>query len=546
MCAQICAIVWAQFRIMRNHLPRTNAGALLMWLLSLLWYGMYAAFGAAVSVTLPRVPVLVLQQWLPVGLLAVFLFWQVIPLFTLSSGWSLQLNKLQIYPVKSGALFGLEVLLCLSTAPEMILVLAGTMIGLMRHGGVPPFAPFLLLLYIPFNLFVSLAVRELLLHSFERNRFRELFAILLISLGVLPQLLLHTEAGRRVQTYLLAASKGRGTPWHEVAVLSYAPLSLLALTIALSWIAGAYAIARWQFQRSLMQEETFRDNAPVFTSAATLRTKPSLFQWFVRLPSRFFRDPTAAIVEKELRSLVRMPRFRVMFGMACIFGVLIFIPMTLRRAGTGFIASNFLPVVNVYGLLLLGDVLLWNVFGFDRGAAALYFVTPVPFDIVLKAKNVTAIIFMMLQTVAVSLVAAALQITVSPLGLVNAFAASAVVAIFFLSIGNLSSVAIPRPMNPAQTFRKQASGKMQLRLMATSVGLLLLLGFAFAARWALEANWPLQAKWALLAVLGFEFGIGFIVYRIATESAVARGTRERERILDDLSKGASPISYGGL
>jgi hypothetical protein len=102
-------------------------------------------------------------------------------------------------------------------------------------------------------------------------------------------------------------------------------------------------------------------------------------------------------------------------------------------------------------------------------------------------------------------VAAALQITVSPLGLVNAFAASAVVAIFFLSIGNLSSVAIPRPMNPTQTFRKQASGKMQLRLMATSVGLLLLLGFAFAARWALEANW------ALLAVLGFEFGIGFIV-----------------------------------
>jgi hypothetical protein len=159
---------------------------------------------------------------------------------------------------------------------------------------------------------------------------------------------------------------------------------------------------------------------------------------------------------------------------------------------------------------------------------------------VLKAKNVAAIVFMILQTVAVSVLAAALQIPVTALGLVNAFAASAVVAIFFISIGNLSSIAIPKPMNPTQTFRKQASGKMQLRLMATSIGLLLLLGFAFAARWALRTNWP------FLAVLGFEFGIGVIVYRLGTESAVARATRERERILDELSKGASPISYGGL
>jgi hypothetical protein len=158
----------------------------------------------------------------------------------------------------------------------------------------------------------------------------------------------------------------------------------------------------------------------------------------------------------------------------------------------------------------------------------------------LRAKNLAAIIFMLLQTVAVWVLAAAFRVSVTPLSLINAFAASAVVAIFFLAIGNLSSVAIPKPMNPTQTFRKQASGRMQLRLTATSLGMLLLLGFAFAARWAVERNW------ALLAVLAFEFLIGLIVYRLATESAVARGTRERERILDELSKGASPVSYGGL
>jgi ABC-2 type transport system permease protein len=536
MWPQIFAIGWAQFRIMRNHLPRTSVGTALAALLSVLWYGMYAGVGAAIAVGLRGVPIHILQDWLPVGLLCVFLFWQVFPLFTLSTGWSLQLNKLQVYPVSKSALFAMEVALRLSTAPEMIFVLVGTMIGLLRHRDVPVFAPFLLLLYIAFNLLLSLALRELLLHSFERNRFRELFAVLLTSIAVFPQILFRTEAGRKVQPYLLAASKGRGTPWHEVAVLSSAPLSLAALTFTLLWIAGAYALARWQFERSLSQPETFRANAPLLTTATTARKKLYLLPWVIGVPGRLFRDPKAALIEKELRSLVRMPRFRVMFGMACFFGLLIFIPMTLRGTANAFISNNFLPVVNVYGLLLLGDVLVWNVFGFDRGSTALYFVTPVALELVLKAKNVAAIAFMVLQMVAVWVLAAAFQLSITPLALVNAFAASAVVGIFFLSVGNLSSVAIAKPMDPAQTFRKQASGNMQLRLMGSSIGLLLLLGFAFAARWALQANW------ALLAVLGFEFGIGLIVYRLATESAVARGTRERERILDDLSKGASAIS----
>ena len=43
MWQQIRAITWAQFRIARNHLPRTSVGSVLMWMLSLFWYGIYAA-----------------------------------------------------------------------------------------------------------------------------------------------------------------------------------------------------------------------------------------------------------------------------------------------------------------------------------------------------------------------------------------------------------------------------------------------------------------------------------------------------------------------
>ncbi len=536
MWPHVRAILWAQFRILRNHLPRTNAGTVLGWLLSVLWYGMYAALAVAAAILLPRVPLGVLQEHLPLGLLAVFFYWQVVPLFTFSAGWSLQLNKLQIYPISNSALFGLETLLCLSTAPEMILVLIGAAIGLLRHPDIPFIAPFLLLLYIPLNLFLSLAVREFILHSLLGKRLRELFAILLISLGVLPRLVLHNQAARAFLKHSLPAAKSRGTPWREVAMLGSGRLSLSALAIALLWIAGSYALARWRFTAALVQEESFGSGASVLTVPVRRRSELSRFQRALELLSGVFRDPVAALLEKELRSLVRMPRFRVMFGMACIFGVLIFIPMSLGGPGSGFMGNNFLPVVSVYGLLLLGDVVLWNVFGFDRQAAQLYFLAPVRFESVLRAKNLAAIIFIVLQTMIVCIFVAVLPRGTTGLSVVNALAASAVVGVFLLAIGNLTSVSIPKAMNPAQTFRKQSGGKMQLGFAATMLGVLLLLGFAFAARWALDTNW------ALLGVLAFEFAVGLIVYRVATESAVARAMRERERILDELSKGASPIS----
>src|SRR5262249_34903601 len=51
----------------------------------------------------------------------------------------------------------------------------------------------------------------------------------------------------------------------------------------------------------------------------------------------------------------------------------------LRQFGEAREGSSwFLTVVCLYALMLLGQVSYWNSFGFDRGAAALYFAAPVP------------------------------------------------------------------------------------------------------------------------------------------------------------------------
>jgi ABC-2 type transport system permease protein len=540
MWRQVLAIGWAQFRIARNHLPRTSFGSVLIWGLSLLWYGLYIGFATFLAVSLPRVPVSEIHYWLPVGLLSVFLFWQIVPLFTLSSGWSLQLNKLQIYPISSSTLFGIEVLLRITSAPEMVIVLLGALIGLGRHPGIPLWSPLFLLLYIPFNLLLLLGIRDLILHSFERNRFRELFAALLISIGVLPQVLLRTGAAKRFSPYFLAAAQNALTPWHEIALLSLGSFSAVALLMMLAWTAASYAFARFQFQKSLVPDDSFR---PGGSSAILPARRPAAAKTasLRELPARIFKDPMAALLQKELQSLVRMPRFRVIFGMACIFSVVIFIPVIFRngmQAREGFWSSNFLPIVNLYGLLLLSDVLLLNVFGFDRRAAEIYFVAPVPFETVLKAKNLTAMIFIAVQTLVVLVIATVLRIQVNLTAIASDVFASAVVTIFLLSLGNFVSVTMARPLDATQTFKKQTGAKMQLWLLLCSASIFLLIGFALLARYAL------QSDWALLGVLLLEFCIGLILYRAATESAVQRGLRDREQLLDALAKGASPVGLG--
>ena len=538
MWQQVLTIAWAQFRTMRNHLPRTTVGTLLVWLLSLLWYGMFAALAFFLALELWRIPVGSLHQWLPVCLLGVFAFWQLVPLFTLSSGWSLQLNKLQIYPVSTASLFSIEVLLRITSAPEMMVVLVGGFIGLLRHPAVPLWSPFALLLFIPLNLFLSLAIRELILHSFNRNRFREIVTLLLVSVGVLPQLIFRTQSGRRiVAPYFFSLARNRFAPWHNVAALSLARFTALDVLLILAWTGVAYLLARRLFAKSLLQEDTIRAG-PLSTATTPARRFST---GLTTLPSRLFSDPLAALLQKEFQSLLRMPRFRVTFGMACVFSVVIFLPIAFNELTGGrdsFVSQNFLVMVTLYGLLMLSDSLLLNVFGLDRRASQIYFVAPIPFATVLKAKNLTAICFIIIQSAVVLCVASLIRISVGALNIVNAVAAAAVVALFFLCVGNLTSVAMARPIDPTQTFRKQAGGKMQLWLLLSSLGMFLLVGFAFLARWAS------QRSWALLAVLLIEFLIGLITYRIATQSAVERADRDREQILEALSKGPSPVGLG--
>jgi ABC-2 type transport system permease protein len=525
---QIRAILWAQFRTIRNHLPRSGWGTILTALLSTIWYGLFAAIAASIALKIPGVPVATLQLVLPLGLLVVLLFWQIVPVMTLSSGWSLELSKLLVYPIRQSALFGVEVLLRLTTAPEMIIVLLGALVGLARHPEIPAAAAFWLLLYLPFNLLLSLAIREWLLRMFRRKRLRELLIVAIVIVTVLPNLLVNTSLGPKLKPVFISVGTGQGTPWHELSVLALGQFSFQALAIWIISLAVVYILATRQFAKMLDM-----DRAAAFESAARggHGTRRSRFEWLLNLPNRLFDDPVAALLEKEMRVLSRSPRFRVIFGMACFFSALVFFPLAFGRQRSTFMEGNYLPVINTYGLLILGEVLLWNVFGFDRKAAQIYFVAPVPFETVLRAKNLAALAAIVLMTLFTTTLGYALHAHITPAGVLGALFLTLILTLFLLACGNLTSVIIPRAIDPNQAFRNQNAGKATLWLLVCFMVMAIPVGLAFLAKWAFNSDS------AFLAILCVDLIVGLIVYKVATESAVARVESGREQFLDALSKG---------
>lgn len=530
MTQQILAIVWAQFRITRNHLPRTSFGAVLMYFFTALWYALFVALAVLAVVAIPYLPAKDLHEALPIALLGIFLYNQSIPLMTLSTGWALQINKLQVYPIKNSALFGLEVLLRVTSTPEFIIVILGGVIGLLRRPDVPFLAALCLLLFIPFNLFLQLALRELILHAFARNRFREIITIFFVSIGVMPQLLIRTGLGLKLKPYFLSFANGRGTPWQAGAALSLGQHPFLNFATLAAWTALSLWLAHRQFAKGLVQDDSFRGIAPPSD------LKKDTASPFLDSIGNLFQDPIAALVQKELRSMLRMPRFRVALGMACVFSTVLFLPFAIREGSrsVGIFNQNYFPFANLYALLLLSDALLLNIFGTDRGAVQLYFLTPTSLAKVIQAKNLVAWLFI----IVINLLVVTVTFFVAHVTFMSAaagFLASAVATIHLMWAGNLLSVMAPRASDPSSTMQKRGSGKMQLWVLGCTVGMAILVGFAYLARWALDS------EWALLGVLLFEFIIGCVIYYVALDSAVERGIAERERIIDALSKTSSPI-----
>jgi ABC-2 type transport system permease protein len=539
----IAAILRAQLLSMR---PGSSRGTGIAALAAFFWYGFWLFVSWSAAYLSAHAAADVVRTGLPLGLLGVCFYWQAMPVLSASLGSSLDLRKLLVYPAPHGDLFLVELLLRFITGIEMQMVLAGVAIGLVRNraSGGPAALPALagaIPLFILFNVLLASGTRSLLERLLARRKVRELVALLLAAVWVVPRFFAMTGSRPAWLQGAGAVAGAIGWPWSSAAHAAL-PLGQSGGTVALSWLSlGVWVVlagwfGRTQFERNLRYDTLAAQATPMTPVSARAA------RWterFYRVPSLVWHDPLAAIVEKELRTLARSPRFRMVFVMGFTFGLMIWLPMVLRRNAShaGFLGQNFLVIVCVYAMTLIGQVSYWNCFGIDRSAAIFYFAAPQPISRTLIGKNIACLFFVYLETLVLMSITLAVRVDFS---LGKAFETLAVIGIcatYLMALGNLSSVHYPRSLSPERVSQGGGSGsnRAQALVMMLYPVVLLPVMLAYVARFAFESQAAFSIVLAMAAV------IAAIFYAIALESSVKAASARRQYILEELSKGDGPV-----
>jgi ABC-2 type transport system permease protein len=351
-----------------------------------------------------------------------------------------------------------------------------------------------------------------------------------VLLAALPQLLLVAGLPKSSKG-LLDVMVGRASPWGAAARLALGNADLIALLAIAFWTSAAWYFGRNQFERTLRF-----DAAEAKAAGQSTKRSNRVLEMLLSLVSRLLRDPLAALVEKEIRVLSRAPRFRLLFLMGFSFGLLIWLPMAVRHDPDSFFRKNYLTVVSSYALMLLGEVCFWNNLGMDRGAAQAYFTMPISFATVLRAKNIAAVFFILLELTIVSIFCALLRMPVTLVSVAEAFSVTLVFATFLLSFGNLVSVRYPRPVDPAQSWRTGSVGRAQAYLLLLYPAAAAPIALAYGARYAFDS------ETAFYVVLLMDFIIGVLLYSIALDSSTQTGEANKESIVMTLAKAEGPMA----
>ncbi|MDP9171138.1 MAG: hypothetical protein M3N54_11015 [Acidobacteriota bacterium] len=527
----IWAILRAQILSMRMRKGSRRYAVLFSSITGLIFYGFwaFAAWGAMLFFSQPdQAPYFV--PVLSSGLMFVMLYWQLAPIISASFGAAIDLRKLLAYPIPHEKLFTVEILLRLTTCAEMLIVVGGCALGLLRNplfgAAAAPFSVGGAVLFTVFNILLSAGARNLLERIFLRTKLKEVLIFLLVCVSLVPQFLRYMNVGK--SALLRAAPSQFIWPWAAAARVMLRTPGVPAAVSAFAWLAVAWIFSRWQFERSI------RYDASAFRRPTRIAKPDGLTERLFRLPSRFLPDPIGALAEKELRTFARIPRFRMVYAMSCFFGVVMFLPLLRHPEKHPFFLQLALPLLALYGLLMLGQITYWNCLGFDRSAVQGYFSWPIRFRDVLIAKNLAVVCMLIPQILIVSIVGRLFHLPANPAKVLETIVVMIVASLYWFAMGNIFSIRMPRPLDPEKM--NQMSNKMQAMTIWTAPLLLLPLALAYWSRWFFESQIVFGGLMLLAA------GVGAAFYWVGLDSAVANADRRREAIVMELSGGDGPLS----
>jgi hypothetical protein len=527
---QILALLHVQLRTFRHSLSSSKAdgGARVSVALAFLWYAVWVSIALVFTVVPNLIGTEDLEAALPGMLLFIMGYWQLTPLLTLSLGVSIDMRRTFIYPISLPTLFAVECLLRLTTGAEMMIVLTGLWAGFATAGSMNQvslaagFALFILL-----NVFLSAAIRNFVERVFRQRRLREIVVVVLVCFLMLPQALIWSQTLRELVRKIWVVARGfpiQALPSGIAAEVSLGQGGWIEWMGLVSMVGLAGVFGYQQFGIVMSQLSNLPTSARRPANALGARLLRGLTGWA--------GDPIAALVEKEVRSLWRSPRFRLPFFLGFTFGVFAWLPILgfWKDSSSATWATNHaVAVISLYSFLLLGPVMFLNRFGFDRKAAEAYFFLPIGMKPLLLAKNFAAGLYAVLEIILIGLVSGWFGMMSSPLAVIEAFVIGATALLYLFTVGNYISVRFPVPSNPDRISRGSASHGIRAAVQFVLFPLSLAPVLGVLAIGASGGS-PLAYGVGLVGAIGG----GVVLYVSGLSSSASTLLLFRERFLDSL------------
>jgi ABC-2 type transport system permease protein len=484
-----------RWRVFRNSLRTTSdwldllAISLVSALGGLFVLGVGVGLGvAAYTIVLRGTP-----GFLALPLLAVFFFWQSVPLLLASSTTGFDFRNLLRFPLRFPAFFLLSLaygLLDPAAAGSLVwLACMGAGIALARPGLLPA-TLVVLAAFASANLLLSRMIFSWLERLLVRRRSREallaLFLLCLLSLQLFGALsarwerFLRPHAAAALPVLQLFPPGLAGQALGEAARGNAGGLFLYTALLGVYSVVFGLLLSR-RLRAQYLGEDLGESPASAPPSAAS--SPPAVSS--ASFVSSFLPAPIAAVFEKELRYLYRNSVAGLNLAVPLI--LILFFAVSAgsyRQRSVAFARWPELafPAAVAYMFLIVAP-LAHNSFAFDGRGIQLLFVTPARCRDVLLGKNLIFGLVLLLETAMVWLLVSFLLRPPGPTVVAATLSGLLFAGLVNSIAGNWLSLAFPRQFEFGQ-FRRRASGMSVLTFLVLQVMLLGLVALVYLlARW---------------------------------------------------------------
>jgi ABC-2 type transport system permease protein len=538
---QIRLIAGLRWKIFRNHLRRKNNWLDLIGLIAAAFWGGVVIVGLAFAFGFGAYSALSSDHmvWLTLLFFAIFLFWQILPLFVAGFGVNFQFRTLLRFPLSLRAFYLIALAYGLADFTAIASVCWLVAMALGAGIAVPEVLPAMILVVALF-LVMNVTLERLIGSWFERllarRLTRELTFALVILLSVSAQFIKplldryghgSPQALSRVLPYLSVlppALAGRAIAAAEDHHTGDVLLSAVGLGLYVLLFSG---LLYRRFAAQYRGEELSEAAAPAKIAVQAASSSDAGADIL-----RFISPPVAAVLQKEFRYLVRnavilfsllVPPFLALLFSYQFAGLR---PSVLQH---GISADTFFPAIMGYLLIVL-MMPVYNAFAYEGRGIQTYFMAPVRFRDVFLAKN---LIHTGILIVEMSLVTAVVAwriglpslptLAATLLGIV--FAASGQ-----FSLANWTSLSFPRKLEFGSMRGQRGSGVAIWVGFASQIVLGGVCSLVFMmGRWTNSPWLPAQA-FALLA------GASLAGYFASLDAFTDLADKKRENLIEVLCR----------